>query len=394
MLRGVFQPAIGTMAPVALALLLTPAGALQADAPRQRAAGELERLQERIGELRTTLGAARKREGDLRAALQQSEQAIARVSGTLRDLERQAAAQRAELHRLAERREALEVRLGAQRAGLAALVRSAHAMGHQEQMRLLLSQQDPGAVGRTLVYYGYLNPARAERIEGVARDLEALQALRAASARHQRELERLRERQSVEVQAREQQRAARAEVLAALTREIRAQGEELEGALADERRLRELLERLGRASARPKAPVPHGPFAAGKGQLPWPAEGRLAARFGAPRVGDLKWRGVLIAAPGGTDVHSIAPGRVAFADWMRGLGLLIIIDHGAGYMSLYGHNASLLRSVGDPVEAGEAIATVGDSGGQEQPGLYFEIRQNGQPVNPAAWCRSIPHEQG
>ncbi|THG71716.1 peptidase M23, partial [Pseudomonas sp. A-1] len=132
-----------------------------------------------------------------------------------------------------------------------------------------------------------------------------------------------------------------------------------------------------------------GPFAQARGRLPWPVDGQLLARFGAPR-GDarLKWDGVLIGAAAGTRVRAIHDGRVVFADWLRGAGLLVIVDHGGGYLSLYGHNQTLLKAAGDLVKAGEAIATVGTSGGQDTPALYFAIRQQGQPSDPLRWCRA------
>jgi len=132
-----------------------------------------------------------------------------------------------------------------------------------------------------------------------------------------------------------------------------------------------------------------GPFASARGKLPWPVNGRLLARFGETRGDDArtKWDGVMISASSGSQVHAVHGGRVVFADWLRGAGLLVILDHGNGYLSLYGHNQSLLKKPGDVVKAGEAISTVGTSGGQDTPALYFAIRQQGRPTDPSQWCR-------
>lgn len=171
----------------------------------------------------------------------------------------------------------------------------------------------------------------------------------------------------------------------------------------DERRLQRLLDSLATAP-RDNSQTPaegelasegteHTPFLTLRGRLQWPSRGKLTTRYGSARkVGKLKWQGVNIKAPEGTEVHAISHGRVAFSDWLRGFGLLTIIDHGDGYMSLYGGNQSLFKEVGDWVEAGEVIAGVGNSGGRKNSALYFEIRHNGKPTNPLKWCRNKPKQ--
>jgi len=177
------------------------------------------------------------------------------------------------------------------------------------------------------------------------------------------------------------------QLLADLHRTISGQGQELERLRENEHRLESLLEEL-RAQPAPDMTQEVIAFDELKGRLPWPARGSLASKFGTPRKsGALKWQGVIIAAAGGQDVTAISRGRVVYADWLRHFGLLLIIDHGNGYMSLYGHNQSLFKERGDWVEAGETIASVGDSGGHAETGLYFEIRRRGTPVNPVQWCR-------
>jgi septal ring factor EnvC (AmiA/AmiB activator) len=197
------------------------------------------------------------------------------------------------------------------------------------------------------------------------------------------------DRQRSQRDALETSRRERGELLADLNRDIHNTKQRLSQLKEDEQSLQELVKRLRRALA--EIPSPRGPgksFAQLKGRLRLPAEGAIAARFGMPRqVGQLKWQGILIDAPDGADVNAVAAGRVVFADWLRGFGLLLIIDHGDGYMSLYGYNQGLHKNVGDSVKAGELIATVGNSGSHSQSGLYFEIRHQGSPVDPLLWCK-------
>ena len=188
------------------------------------------------------------------------------------------------------------------------------------------------------------------------------------------------------LKARQQEQARLDELLKTIEATLARQARE-----AEQRRLAASAGPAASKAAGPQVsssvPSPGGTFAQARGKLPWPVDGRLLARFGTPRSDSrLKWDGVLIGAPAGTRVRAIHDGRVVFADWLRGAGLLLIVDHGGGYLSLYGHNQSLLKGAGERVRAGEAIATVGSSGGQDSPALYFAIRQQGQPSDPLRWC--------
>ncbi|MEE8429334.1 MAG: peptidoglycan DD-metalloendopeptidase family protein [Gammaproteobacteria bacterium] len=192
----------------------------------------------------------------------------------------------------------------------------------------------------------------------------------------------------------EKTRIARAEVLAQLKKQIRRKDREMRQLKIDEQRLQELIDNISEALAASASEMADQiSFAKRKGRLQWPVNGKLVTRYGQDRnVGDLKWRGVLIRAPEGSDVYAVSQGRVAFADWLRGFGLLIILEHGDGYMSLYGYNQLLHKEVGDWVSGGELISNVGVSGGQTEPGLYFELRHKGRPVNPAAWLQGSPRK--
>lgn len=381
-------------------VLLLPASASRAD-ERQAKAQELERLQAQIQELRAALEAGRRQQKDLRTELHTSEREISTLTESIARLEQRSQKQAGELRKLMQRENDLQTGLASERSALTAQVRAAFTAGRQEQLKLLLTQQDPAVVGRTLVYYEYLNRMRAERIAAVTQRLEELEQVRQTIAHRKEELDGLRVQQQQERRALEELRGVRAALLEQVSVDIQDKGLALKRLLEDEQRLQQVLHELERArvDAAAKAEAQgtngaHGSFADLKGKLPWPAPGPFGANFGAPRnLGDLRWRGVFIAAPEGQEVRAIAHGQVVFADWLRGFGQLLIIDHGNGYMSLYGYNKNLQKGTGAWVESGEVIATVGNSGGQDQYGLYFEIRHNGEPVNPGLWCRSMPDQE-
>jgi len=241
-----------------------------------------------------------------------------------------------------------------------------------------------------MVYYDYLSRARAQKIESLREQLQRLMAIEQEIRAEEQELVRLRDEQASQLLAMQTSQDQRREVMAKLTAELQDQGRQLASLQSDERELNALIKGLGQALA--DIPVEHPQqiqFAGLRGRLPWPASGRIVSRFGTPRLGGLLWDGVMISAPEGREVRAVHHGRVAFADWLRGFGLLMIVDHGDGYMTLYGHNQSLFKEVGDWVEADEAIALVGSSGGRERAGVYFGIRLKGRPVNPTKWCRRM-----
>lgn len=275
--------------------------------------------------------------------------------------------------------------LAVERNALARQVRSSYMAGREELTKLLLSQESPAALGRMLVYFDYYNRARSTRIGAVTSELDKLAELHASTARVEARLQELEAAQAREVEALEKSRNERRAVVAKLDEEIRDGTAAVSKLRGEEQRLADLVRRLSEVMA--GFPVDGDePFAKSKGKLAWPVQGRLAGEYGQPRgAGPVKWNGVLLEAAAGTHVRAIHRGRVAFADWLTGLGLLVILDHGGGYMSLYGHNEALLKESGDWVEPGEPIAQVGDTGGRPRPGLYFELRFNGEPVDPNPW---------
>jgi len=376
-------------APIAilLAALLLPAatGAQDYDDQRER----LERLRGEIEELEQQLAASRQREGGVAAELAGLEQRIGDLAAEVAALER-------EIQARSERIEALEADIAAERervAGhrerLAQELRAAHRAGREGVLRLLLNQQDPDRVDRMLAYYGYLGRARAERIEAALAALETLRTLRERREEELAEREAAREARRERLARLEASREEREALLSELRERIERQGSELARLEADEAELSELVARLRRTLEDiPETEAGARPFPANKGALEWPLQGRVLAGFGSERSGGVRWTGLLIAGERGEPVRAVAHGRVVFADWLRGLGLLLIIDHGDGYLTLYGRNQSLYREVGDWVAPGEVIAAVGESGGRRRSALYFEVRADGDPVDPVAWLRS------
>jgi septal ring factor EnvC (AmiA/AmiB activator) len=281
--------------------------------------------------------------------------------------------------------------LARERRSIAALMRSAHALGSNEHIRMLLDQEDGSRLGRMMSYYGYLNRYRLQRLRDYAEQARGLEALRREAADETERLARLAARQERTKTRLGEAQARRAELLADLERTIATREERFAALRDDAEGLRALVEQLERQAAiLPEADVAQEPIDALRGRLAWPlAGGELVERFGGPK-GDSgqRWDGVLIAAPAGAEVRAVHHGRVAYADWLRGFGLLIIIEHDNGYMSLYGRNQTLLKESGEWVAGGETIALSGSSGGQRGPALYFAIRHHGRPVDPERWCRS------
>lgn len=349
---------------------------------------ELQQLRERIAELQTQLQKVRNRYDQLSEDLRKSEQRIASLSRNIPRLSRELKQRRQRLEKLRGEERELQASVVLQREYLADQVRATYAMGRQEYLKILLNQESPATVGRVVTYYDYLNKARSERINRLSKTINRLEKVRLEVEAETKRMRALRDKQRAEKQSLENSRGERETVVAKLKQEIGNQDQHLASMLQDEQELKKLLNTL--ADALEDIPAEAGnrqPFSTLKGKLHWPAGGPLLVSYGSPRkVGNLRWRGVMIGAGEGDEVKAISHGRVAFADWLRGYGMVIIIDHGDGYMSLYGHNQSLYKETGDWVEAGETVATVGDSGGAERSGLYFEIRKNGKPTDPVRWC--------
>jgi len=372
---------------ILLGLLLLPSvGLPDAATPAQRE--KLDALRARISELQSLMQSKSGEKDALSRQLQQSERQIGRLARKLRALDGRLTRQRKRLQGLREEQVAQRQSLAAQQRELARQVRAAYAMGRQERLKILLNQQDPATVSRVMAYYDYLNRERVRKMAAIRAHMERLLTTEREIVDEEAELARLHEEQEAELSAMRVSQARRREVVTRLIVELKDQGRQLERLKIDERDLEALISGLEQALADIPAEHPQqARFAGRRGQLSWPAKGTIVRRFGAPKLGSLVWDGVMISAPEGREVRAVHHGRVAFADWLRGFGLLLIVDHGDGYMTLYGHNQSLFKEAGDWVEVGEPIALVGSSGGRERAGVYFGIRHKGRAVNPARWCR-------
>jgi septal ring factor EnvC (AmiA/AmiB activator) len=369
-------------------LLIAAATAIGTLAVAQNGRDDQQRLQavrKEIKAVEQKLARQTTERDDSARALRAAETDIAAAIRKLAAVRTGLRAQEREQRTLADQTARASARLDAERAELGRQVRAAYMSGREEVLELLLSQDSPATLGRMLVYYDYFNRARGLRIAAINGEVEKLDGLRADGDRLRGELAALEAAQAAEVASLERSRDERRALLAKLDAGIGDTSSAIAKLRTEEKRLGDLVKQLAQATA--GFPVDTGqPFARLKGKLAWPVRGRITGDYGQPRAGGpVKWNGVLLEAGQGTPVRAVYHGRVAFADWLPGLGLLIIVDHGGGYLSLYAHNEALLKESGDAVATGEAIAQVGDSGGQARPGLYFEIRQNGEPVNPHAW---------
>jgi septal ring factor EnvC (AmiA/AmiB activator) len=372
-----------------------PAVAQDGASDAQRAAQEREarqKLDAVRAELRTLALQQRETEGERNEAaraLRAKEVELAAVAKDVRALDAKIDAEQAELDALEAERAKLEAALKTQRDALAALLRSAYVLGHDEELKLLLQQDDVAAIARVLAYNRYFQRARIGRIDRLSTDLEALANVQDSIRRQTAELASTRDARAAESARLETERSEREALVRELEAKLKEQGARAAALGKDEKALASLIEKLRDVFADiPKQLSGAEPFASLRGRLAWPLSGgRIVTAFGAADESGRRSSGLLLAARTGTAVHAVSHGRVAFADWLRGYGLMIIIDHGDGYLSLYGCNETLLKDVGDWVDAGETIATSGASGGQKTPGLYFELRARGQAVDPQTWLR-------
>jgi septal ring factor EnvC (AmiA/AmiB activator) len=422
-----------------LMCLLNPAFA---DDERAQTQKQIDAARQDVAELQKVLSKLQEEKAGVQKDLRTTETEMGKLEKQVEVLQKELKKTEAELQKLDGEKARLNSARAEQQRLIAIQARAAYQSGRQEYLKLLLNQQHPEKFARTLTYYDYMSQARLAQLHsfnetlrqlanvGKEIDLQQAQLLVQKSNLDSQteELAKVRqERQQAlaklnqdykardqKLQARQQDQADLAKVLKTIEETLARQAREAEEARqkaliaareAEEKRQREAesVARKGDDEPAPRRPVKApgalvssagvsygGPFAEARGKLPWPIDGRLLARFGEARGDDerTKWDGVMISASAGSQVRAVHGGRVVFADWLRGAGLLVILDHGNGYLSLYGHNQSLLKSAGDIVKAGEAISTVGNSGGQDTSALYFAIRQQGRPSDPAQWCRT------
>lgn len=366
----------------------------------------LREARERLEQLRRDLSKSESERERAVDQLRASEKAISAANRKLRELQ---AAQRnaeTELKRLTQETAELSDRIADGRERLSRMLRARYMAGTHTPLKLLLSGEEQGDAARRLTYQAYVSRAQADFIRSLEADVDRLAALRESTEARREELARLEAEQRQERESLDAQRAERRTVLARISDDVRARRKEVEAARRDEARLARVVDKLAkaataRAQARAKATrkgtrneqVPEAfaadvKFTALKGRLRLPVRGELVNRFGTPRQDSgLIGKGVFIRARAGEEVRAVANGEVVYADWLRGFGNLLILDHGAGYMTIYGHNEAVLKRPGDLVRAGDVVATVGATGGSQTAGLYFEMRHQGRPFDPLSWVK-------
>ena len=376
---------IGWAASLAASALAAPATRTESDA--QKAQSQLQSVKSEIDRITREVSGEQVERNRLTRELRSSEVSVSKARETLDGVRRQRA-ERAERRAAlaAEKREA-QASIAKGRGALAGQLRAAYLIGHEEPLKLLLNQQNPARAGRMFVYYSYFGRERAEEIHTIEDNVTRLEQLDSELATEDAKLAELEKQQRAQLSEVEHARAHRTLVLANLEAESHTHAQSLEKLRSQQAGLEKLLREL--RAAMEKYPVDSNDvFAHLRGKLAWPVSGHLMARFGDTRAGGVKWDGVLVATERGAPVRAVYQGRIIYADWLPGLGLLTIVDHGDGYMSLYGHNERLYKAVGERVSAGDAIASAGDSGGSARPELYFEIRKGGKPVDPRPWFKA------
>jgi septal ring factor EnvC (AmiA/AmiB activator) len=363
-----------------------PADSAHADAAKAKLAA----LRARITELTTRMGSQLAQRDSLSARVRETELVIAakrqRVEG-LHTAELAAERHRSELR--AEEGRNLSA-LQAERASLASQARAAYMIGRQEELKLLLNQSNPASLGRTLTYYGYFAEQRSQKIKSIQSNEARLQQLVAQIEQQTQELQKLQDDAAQEIAGLQHARTERTVAVAALTKKLESGNQELGNLKREEQAVESLVADL----ARMMQDFPTDPsqsFDRMRGKLPWPVLGRVSARYQAPREnsGGVRWNGVMIETERGAKVRAPFFGRVVYADWLQGLGLLMIVGHSGGYMTLYGHAEVLYKSVGDKVAPGDVIAALSDSEGAK-PQLYFEIREGRKTVDPKLWLKTAP----
>jgi septal ring factor EnvC (AmiA/AmiB activator) len=349
----------------------------------------LQKLRNRIQSLQQQLLKTREQRDDTHRQLQQAEKRIGGLLKGLRVLNHQLQSDHRGLNKLRQQRQNEKQVLKQNAQLLRKQARSAYILGRQETLKLLLNQQQPNRVQRILIYYRYLNRARTDEIDSITMRLRQINTLQLRIQQHQHQVQQRQRDQLAQKQVLEKVHSKRQQLLASLNARVQTQTDEIGRLRRDERRLQQLVSGIRIISKETPIPTILGArFSQQRGKLKLPMDGRILGRYGAPKyLGKLRWRGLFIAGKSGSTVKSVFRGRVAYADWLPGFGLLMILDHGDGYMTLYGHNQSLYKEVGDWVEAGQTIASSGNTGNPPRAGLYFEVRHQGHTRDPLRWCR-------
>ena len=351
---------------------------------------ELRQVQDKIKTLADNLSRLNKQKGHASSELKRVEQQYGEISRTVRTLNTQVNLKQ---QRIIEIQQEIQLQNGwllTQQSHLAEQVKTAYALGRQEQLKLLFNQQDVSRSSRIMTYYQYFNRARLDKLQRINASLQLLTALEQEKQLEKQELAKLVTENKILQEQLALSKAERKQLLVKINHDYKQSSTQLSRLKKNEKKLKQLISALERARQPEIIPDKASrPFVKLKGKLPWPVQGRITKNYGSRRA-DGKWNGVLIRAKEGRKIKAIAHGQVIFSNWFKGYGLLVIVKHDKNFMSLYAFNQSLYREEGDWVNAGDTIATLGNSGGREKAGLYFEIRKKNRPLNPTKWCKKRP----
>ncbi len=369
-------------------LAAAPAGLTADSGAREK---KLQGILQKIEKLKQAIDVKEDSKSRYITQLKKIERKIGAVNQEIRTIGVKISNKKSELKALRETRLKHQRELARENDYLAEQVYTAFTLGRQEKVKLFFSQQDPEMLQRNLVYYQYFSNARVDLINSVQTSIDKIVETESLIERARADLEKNQQALTAQKKQLNQDRGKRKSIIGSLDAQLKKQGGNLSRLEDEARQLQNLINSIQEIleEEAPEGEISRKAFAEQKGKLAWPVDGKLRRLYGRSKpLSDLRWQGVIIEAPNGRYVRSVSHGRVAFSDWLRGLGNLIIIDHGNAYLSLYGYNESLFKSAGEWVEAGDVISSVGSSGGQEKPGLYFEIRRKGKPQNPTGWCKA------
>ncbi len=349
---------------------------------------KLDQIRDNINQVESSLDKDKSKRGQLQRDLKSLDKKIARLSKEIKYTKHLIRKYKKSIKSLNSELKTLEKSLKSQKEALSSQIKAAYMMGQNETVKLLLNQQNAIEMGHAVIYYQYLNKTRSHQILEYNLLVQEKTRLKERVTSKSKELAELKKNQFRQKNRFTANRSRRNKLIAQLNNKIISNEDTLVSLQTHRKKIEQLLISLGEVLADiPGIPAGEKAFSTLKGQLPWPVAGRITNKYGAKKArSDLKWNGVVLAMNYGEPVHAINKGRVIFSNWLQGYGFIIILDHGSSYMSLYGYNQSLLKEPGEWVKKGDVIATVGDSGGQDKSGLYFEIRKQGKPVNPKNWC--------
>lgn len=372
-----------TFISIAIAIALVPSSA-----SAKNEVTKLKQINQQITSVKTNIAQAEKKQAKVTTELQQAETEIGKIETNLNQTSQNLTTQKKKLDLLTKDQTAYFQQIKQEENHLLTQIRLAYMLGNEDYLKILLNQEDPNKISRMLIYHRYLLNSRLQLIDQTSATLSRIKQNKKkinSTALTLQELKTTQQKQHNELIWEKQNRT---KILATVTTKIRTQNEQLKTLIANKENLEKLISKL--AAAEETTKTPELPKTQISGKNVWPTRGKIAQHFGSSIQGsNWKWNGILIAAPEGQSVQATASGKVVFADWLSGYGLLLIISHGHGYMSLYGRNHSVYKNVGQTVTAGETVASVGKSGGFEKPYLYFAIRYNGKPVDPEKWYRKI-----